>query len=62
MTREQMQDRLIKSFGHEDTRVIWFAELCEQYPESDWNNKCLEGIFSALIDLAQYSAELQEKA
>lgn len=52
MTREQMQDRLIKSFGHEDDRVIWFCGLCETYVENEWNNKCLEGLFSALLDLA----------
>lgn len=58
MTREQMQDQLNKSFGHKDDRVVWFRGLCEKYPENEWNNKCLEGIFSALLDLAQYSAEL----
>lgn len=60
MSREQMQDRLIKSFGHEDDRVVWFCEMCEMYPENEWNNKCLEGLFSALLDLAQFLAELEK--
>ena len=59
MTRKQMIDRLIASFGFEDSRVIWFCSLCEEYAENEWNNKCLEGLFGALLDLAQYAAELK---
>ena len=59
MTREQMIDRLIESFGFEDNRVIWFINLCELYVDNEWNNKCLEGIFGGLFDLAQYESELQ---
>ena len=40
MTRKQMIDRLIASFGFEDSRVIWFCSLCEEYAENEWNNKC----------------------
>ena len=59
MDRKTMIDRLIKSFGLEDSRVIWFCGLCEKYDDTEWNNKCLEGIFGGLLDLAQYEAELQ---
>ena len=59
MTREEMIDRLVKSFGHEDSRVVWFCGLCEEFEENEWNNKCLEGLFGSLLDLAQYSAELK---
>lgn len=58
MSREQMIDRLIESFGFEDSRVIWFVNLCELYVDNEWNNKCLEGIFGSLLDLAQYESEL----
>ena len=58
MSREQMIDRLIESFGFEDSRVIWFINLCELYVDNEWNNKCLEGIFGSLLDLAQYESEL----
>lgn len=58
MNREQMMDRLIESFGFEDNRVIWFGNLCELYEDNEWNNKCLEGIFGSLLDLAQYESEL----
>ena len=58
MDREQMMNRLIESFGFEDSRVIWFCNLCELYVNNEWNNKCLESIFGALLDLAQYQSEL----
>ena len=60
MTRKEMQDRLVKSLGMEDEMVIEFFKLCEQYPESDWNNKCLFGIFEAMLNLVQFRAELEE--
>lgn len=59
MTREQMQDRLVKSLGMEDSRVIWFFNLCEEYEDNEWNNKCLEGVFGAILDLVQYVAEME---
>lgn len=29
MTREQMMDKIIRKFGFEDKRTIWFCALCE---------------------------------
>lgn len=59
MDREQMMNALIATFGFEDSRVIWFCNLCELYVDNEWNNKCLEGIFGSLLDLAQYASELE---
>ena len=59
MNREQMMDALIVAFGFEDSRTIEFCGLCEQYENNEWNNKCLEGIFGSLLDLAQYRSELK---
>ena len=59
MSRKNMMAQIIKSFGFEDERTIWFIELCEEYPDTEHNNKCLEGIFGALINLEQYRAELE---
>lgn len=60
MTREQMIDHLINIFGLEDSRVIWFCGLCEQYPSNKWNDGCLTGIYHCLFDLVQYESELQQ--
>ena len=49
MTREKMIDRLVKKFGHEDNRVIWFCGLCEEYEENEWNNRGLEGLCISLL-------------
>lgn len=59
MTREEMQNVIGNAYGMEHTATIWFFELCEEYESSEWNDKCLFGIFSSLLDLRQYSAEME---
>ena len=59
MTRKEMQDKLIRVFGMEDSRVVWFFQLCEDYDDNEWNNKCLEGMVMALLDIARIQSEME---
>ena len=54
MTREQMQDRMIKTFGHEDTRTIMFAEMCESHPDNKWQNAKLQELMESIIYLKKF--------
>ena len=54
-----MQDKLIRVFGMEDSRVVWFFQLCEDYDDNEWNNKCLEGMVMALLDIARIQSEME---
>ena len=49
MTREEMIDTVIKKFGFEDDRTIWFCRVCE-YPASPFNDKMVEISFNAIMD------------
>lgn len=60
MTRNEMMNSVVKKFGYEDSRTIWFFELCEQYPNTESNNKHLESIVGSLFVLAQHSAALEK--
>ena len=52
MTREQMIDVLIVTFGFEDSRTVEFSKLCERYEDNEYNNKFLKGVFNSLLDLS----------
>ena len=39
--RENLIDRMIAIYGMEHDIVIHFAELCERWSDSPWNNECL---------------------
>lgn len=38
LTREQMIDNLIRKYGFENTVVLMFAKMCEEYEDSAINN------------------------
>ena len=57
--REEMQNTIVKALGFEHQGTIWFFDLCEQYEDNPQNNEKLFDIMSALIDLVQYSSELE---
>ena len=39
--REALIDRMIAIYGFESDIVIHFAELCERWSNTPWNNECL---------------------
>ena len=39
--REALIDRMIAIYGMEHNIVIHFAELCERWSDTPWNNTCL---------------------
>lgn len=39
--RESLVDRMIAIYGMEHNIVIHFAELCERWSDTPWNNECL---------------------
>ena len=59
MNREEMQNRLIKALGFEHPAVVEFYRLCDEYDDNAWNNRCLFGMFEAILDLVQYASELE---
>lgn len=58
MTREEMMNYLVSREGLEAEATVWFFELCEEYPNA--TDEKLYGVFTALLDLIQYVAELEE--
>ena len=59
MTRLEMQNVLIKRFGHEHPYVIQFISLCEEYPPTNWNNACLSNIYKAYIKIQECENQLK---
>lgn len=59
MNREEMKNRLIRALSLEHPAVVEFFRLCEEYEDNAWNNRCLFGMFEALLDLVQYASELE---
>ena len=51
MTREQMMDAIIKKFGFEDGRTIWFCSMCEDKSLTDYT---IENAFITLDTLKNY--------
>jgi transcription initiation factor IIE alpha subunit len=50
MTREKMMDNLIKKLGMEHKYVIYFCKICEEYPENEWNNAMIYGIYRGAMN------------
>lgn len=48
-TRMRMQDKVIRKFGFENEFTLWFCDMCGKFEENDWNNKCIEIAFKALM-------------
>ena len=51
MTREQMMDKIIKKYGFEDTRTIWFCNLCEDKTVTDYT---IENAYIVLETMKSY--------
>lgn len=51
-TREEMLTDIIRMFGFEDERTIDFAQKCEEWENTNFNNDRLEGI------IAKYQTEM----
>lgn len=45
--REQLIDRMIRIYGHENEIVIQFAELCEKFDNTESNDKALAVLVEA---------------
>ena len=48
--RENLLTRMIHLYGMEDSLVIEFARLCEEWEDNDWNNFALEILVEAHED------------
>lgn len=51
MTREQMMDKIIKKYGFEDERTIWFCNLCEDKTATDY---IIENAYIVLETMKNY--------
>lgn len=47
MTKQEMQNTIIRTWGFENIRTIRFFEICENYPKK--TDKQLEKIFKFLM-------------
>ena len=48
---EEMYTDLIRKFGHENTAVIRFGQLAEEWDNTNWNKKYLEILYRSLMNL-----------
>ena len=51
MTREQMMDNIIKKYGFEDVRTVWFCNLCEDKTTTDYT---VENAYIVLETMKNY--------
>ena len=51
LKREEMKNRIANALGLENRCVVEFFRLCDEYEDSDWNNKCLNGIFDNMMSI-----------
>lgn len=51
MTREQMMDNIIKKYGFEDARAVWFCNLCEDKTTTDYT---VENAYIVLETMKNY--------
>lgn len=51
MTREQMMDNIIKKYGFEDARTVWFCNLCEDKTTTDYT---VENAYIVLETMKNY--------
>lgn len=51
MTREEILNAVVKDFGFEAEITILIHKLAEEFPDSYWNNQCLEALYKAYADL-----------
>lgn len=51
MTREQMMDNIIKKYGFEDERTVWFCNLCEDKTATDYT---VENAYIVLETMKNY--------
>lgn len=59
MTREQMEQEIIRKLGFEHPATIWFFELIEAYNPSD---EKLYGVYVALLELIAFANVIEEGA
>ena len=57
--REEMKNTIVRALGLEHQGTVWFFQMCEDYEDNEWNNMCLYGLMTALLDLVQYANELE---
>jgi hypothetical protein len=57
MTREEMMNNAIRKYGFEHPWVIQFCKHCEDWEQNEWNDKCLESLYLAMI---HYQVEEEE--
>jgi len=50
MTRNEMQTKIIMTFGFEDENTIEFFKMCDLLPETAHNNKVLHALMNNMIE------------
>lgn len=55
MTREEILNAVVTDFGFESEITILIHKLAEEFPDSYWNNQCLETLYNAYADLQNFN-------
>lgn len=50
MARNEMQTKIIMTFGFEDKNTVEFFKMCDLLPETAHNNKVLQALMSHMIE------------
>ena len=58
MVREWAIEEITKALGFEHPMVVWFAEVCEKYPNA--SDEKIADLVNATIDLARMANRLEE--
>ena len=51
MTRKEILNAVVTDFGFEAKITVLIYKLAEEFPDSYWNNQCLENLYKAYADL-----------
>lgn len=50
--RKELVNRIIRLYGHENPITIQFAQMCEEYDETRWNN----AVLNLLVESHEFAA------
>lgn len=55
MTRKEILNAVVTEFGFESEITVLIYKLAEEFPDSYWNNQCLEALYKAYADLQMFN-------
>ena len=59
MTKAEMVETMIGTYGHEHKSTIWFMKLVEDYPHGA--DEHFQSVFEALVELIKIAEKCEER-